>query len=139
MVEVTVKKVDNFHFRATDAAGLTVDMDAPENGVGGQHGVRPMQMMLMALGGCSGIDVVSILKKKRQPYKNIVMKITGERMDGKAATPYKSIHIHFTLTGNLDAKKVEKAIQLSVEKYCSVAKTLDKTADITYTFEINHA
>ncbi len=136
MAKVIVENVDGFYFKATDELGRSVDMDAPENGIGGDNGVRPMQMLLMGLGGCAGIDIVSILKKQKQDYKGISMEIDGKRPEGKMATPYNNIHIKVTITGNVNEDKARKAIDLSLDKYCSVAKTLDQLATINYALEI---
>jgi putative redox protein len=105
--------------------------------VGGENkGFRPMQMLLAALGGCSTIDIVSILKKQRQPVDDIAITVEGEREPGVEPSLFRDIRVHFTLKGNLDEDKVRKAVELSMEKYCSVAKTLEKTAAITYSFSV---
>jgi putative redox protein len=98
--------------------------------------MRPMQLLLAALGGCSSVDLVMILKKQKQELKDISITVTGAREKGKVPSLYTDAHIHFKLVGNLDKEKVEKAIVLAVEKYCSVAKTLEKSAIITHSFEI---
>jgi putative redox protein len=111
-------------------------MDASPD-IGGENlGMRPMQMLLAAMGGCSAIDIITILKKQRQELKDLKVTMTGEREKDAIPSLYTDIHAHFRLFGNLDSDKVEKAVSLSVEKYCSVARTLEKTAKITYTFEI---
>jgi putative redox protein len=111
-------------------------MDASPNVGGSDSAMRPMQVLLAAMGGCSSIDVISILKKQRQDLKDIKITMTGEREPNVEPSLYTEVHAHFKLYGNLDPDKVEKAISLSVEKYCSVAKTLEKTARITHSFEI---
>ncbi len=127
---------DAVHLRATNEDGATLDMDGSP-AVGGENmGFRPMQMLLAALGGCSTIDIVSILKKQRQPVEDIGITVEGEREPGVEPSLFKDIHVHFTLRGNLDEDKVRKAVDLSMEKYCSVAKTLEKTATITYGFSV---
>jgi putative redox protein len=98
--------------------------------------MRPMQMLLAAMGGCSGIDVVSVLKKQRQDLRDIKITITGEREKDAVPALYTEVHAHFRLYGNVDPQKAEKAVSLSVEKYCSVARTLEKSARITYSFEV---
>ncbi len=84
---------------------------------------------------CSTIDIISILKKQRQPLEDIKISITGEREDA-VPSPFVSAHIHFKLFGKLEPDKVQKAVSLSVDKYCSVAKTIEKTTKITHSFEI---
>ena len=96
---------------------------SPETG-GNNFGVRPMQALLMGLGGCSGIDVISILKKQRQDVKDFSMHIEAERETGKEPALWTDAKIIFTLSGNIDVDKAERAVQLSMDKYCSVAETL---------------
>ncbi len=125
MVHVEVRRVNNdYGFEGEDAFGHKVKMDSsPESG-GHNFGIRPMQMLLMGLGGCSGIDVVSILKKQRQSLAGLRILIDGERETGKEATLWKHIHITFEMTGTVDPEKAKRACALSIEKYCSVAATL---------------
>ncbi|MDB4926488.1 OsmC family protein [Mucilaginibacter sp.] len=116
----------DFGFAATDENGHTVNMDSsPESG-GQNYGVRPMQMLLMGLGGCSAIDVIAILKKQRQEVKDYKMVINGEREAGKEPSLWKEINIVFHLYGDIDLDKAKKAAELSVNKYCSVGATLNK-------------
>ncbi|GAO44778.1 OsmC family protein [Flavihumibacter petaseus] len=128
-----VRQEGDYGFAATDANGHSVTMDtSPETG-GSNYGIRPMQMLLMGLGGCSGIDVVSILKKQRQEIKAFSMHIEGERETGKEPTLWKSAKIVFNFEGDIDQDKAERAAQLSMEKYCSVAETLRKSGtDISW-------
>lgn len=114
----------DYGFEAKDANGHTVRMDtSPETG-GTNFGVRPMQMLLMGLAGCSGIDVVSILKKQRQDLQDIKTYIEGERQKDVEPSLWETITVVFELTGNLDKDKAERACALSMDKYCSVAETL---------------
>ena len=113
-----------FGFEATDENNHTVRMDSsPESG-GWDYGVRPMQMLLMGLGGCSAIDVLTILKKQRQEVKDYKMVIKGEREKGKEPSLWKEIDVEFHLYGDIDKDKALKAVELSIDKYCSVAATL---------------
>ena len=125
MIEINLeRKEGDFGFEATDANGHTVRLDSnPENG-GINFGVRPMQILLMGLGGCSGIDIVSILKKQRQVVEGFKMKITGDREKGKEPSLWETVHIVFELKGNVDADKAKRACELSMDKYCSVAETI---------------
>ena len=114
----------DFGFEATDQNGHTIKMDSsPESG-GENFGVRPMQTLLMGLGGCSAIDVISILKKQRQEVVDYKMTISGEREVGKEPSLWKYITVEFHLYGNIDPDKASRAVDLSVNKYCSVAATL---------------
>jgi putative redox protein len=125
MIKVDLERVNgDFGFEARDANGHVVRLDtSPETG-GTNFGVRPMQMLLMGLGGCSGIDIVSILKKQRQVIEGFQMKIEGEREAGADPSLWKSVTIVFELKGNIDLAKATRACELSMEKYCSVAETL---------------
>ncbi|WP_299820290.1 OsmC family protein [uncultured Pontibacter sp.] len=136
-MEVNLTRLDqDFHFAATGTSGVAVHMDgAPEIG-GHNQGARPMEMLLMGLGGCSAIDLIQILKKQRQQIGSIDIKVTADREKVAEHTEFRNINIHFKLGGNLDEEKVHKAIKLSLEKYCSVAMALYKTSSIDYTLEL---
>lgn len=136
-MKIEIKRLnDGFQLEAENEVGNTIRMDASPDIGGTNTGMRPMQLLLTALGGCSTIDIISILKKQKQPITDIKITVTGEREKDVVPALFTSAHVHFRLFGNLDAAKVEKAVSLSMEKYCSVAKTLEKTATITYSFEI---
>ena len=140
MIKIELNRVnDAFRMEATNQLGKTILMDGSPDVGGSDSAMRPMQVLLAAMGGCSSIDVISILKKQRQDLKDIKITMTGEREQNVEPSLYTEVHAHFKLYGNLDRDKVEKAISLSVEKYCSVAKTLEKTAKITHSFEIINA
>lgn len=114
----------DFGFEATDANGHVVRMDSsPESG-GWDYGVRPMQMLLMGLGGCAGIDVISILKKQRQDVKDYKMTISGDREAGVEPSLWKNVTIEFHFYGDVEEDKARRAVDLSLNKYCSVAATL---------------
>ncbi|MBL7874848.1 MAG: OsmC family protein [Cyclobacteriaceae bacterium] len=134
---VEINRVDNdFRMEAINEKGNSIFMDAGPGDGGHDSGFRPMQLLLGAFGGCSAIDLISILRKQREPLKDIKITVTGERKQGVVPAVYTEVHAHFKLFGDINADKAERAVQLSVEKYCSVAKTLEKTAQITYSFEI---
>jgi len=138
-VRVTLAHVGGMNFEAVGDNGRRVVMSAaPEAGGGGgdNTGPRPMEMVLMGLGGCSGIDVLSILHKSRQRVSACEIGIEAERADAVPAV-FTRIHIRFRLRGErLDRNKVARAVSLSMEKYCSVTRMLEKTAAITHDFEI---
>lgn len=137
MIKIELNRLnDAFHMEAVNDHGKTVQMDgSPEIG-GSNLGFRPMQMLLAGMAGCSAIDVISILKKQRQDLKDIKVTITGEREKDVVPSLYTEIHAHFRLFGKLDPDKAAKAVSLSVEKYCSVSKTLEKSARITYSIDV---
>lgn len=137
-MEIKLKRLNNnYHLEATGTNGRTVSIDAGPQDGGKDLGVRPMQMLLMGLGGCASIDVISILKKQRQEVEDYDVVVTAEREKDKIPSLFTDIHIKFILTGKIEKEKLEHAIKLSLDKYCSVAKTLEKTANITYSFSIN--
>ena len=115
-----------YGFEAADAHGHTVRLDTSPDTGGKNFGVRPMQMLLMGLGGCSGIDIMSILKKQRQSVESFRMLIDGEREKGVEPSLWTNIKLIFELKGKIDAEKARRACELSMEKYCSVAATLRK-------------
>jgi len=116
----------DYGFEAVDQKGHIVKMDTnPEMG-GQNYGSSPMQLLLMGLGGCSAIDVISILKKQRQDVRDYKMVINGEREAGKEPSLWKDINVEFHIYGDVAEDKAFKAVELSIEKYCSVAATLVK-------------
>jgi putative redox protein len=127
---------DAVHLEAVNEDGNVVSIDGSPAVGGTKSGFRPMQMLLAGLGGCSAIDFIDILKKQRQDLRDIRIIIDAQREDKPAPSVFTSIHMHFKLQGTLDVRKVERALDLSVEKYCSVGKILEKTARITYSYEI---
>lgn len=128
MIEINLhRKEGDFGFEATDANGHVVHLDTSDETGGVNFGVRPMQMLLMGLGGCSAIDIVMILKKQRQTITDFSIKITGEREPGKEPSLWQTVKIIFFLKGDIDKEKAERACQLSMDKYCSVAATLLKS------------
>lgn len=136
MINIEIKRVNgDYGFEAKDATGHVVRIDtSPETG-GQNFGVRPMQMLLMGLGGCSGIDIVSILKKQRQELVDFKTIIEGERESGKEPSLWQDIKLRFELTGKIDPEKADRAVALSMEKYCSVAETL-RRAGCNLTWEV---
>lgn len=125
MTKIEINRTDlDYAFEALDTNGHSLKMDAAEAIGGHNSGIRPMQTLLAGLGGCSGVDIVSILKKQRQVIKSFKMVIQGERETGKEPSLWKHIHIQFQFTGQVDVAKAQKACALSLDKYCSVAATL---------------
>ena len=132
----TVTLQDGSTFEGVAGSGHRVTMDvAPE--VGGRNlGLRPMEMVLLGLGGCTAIDVLHMLRKGRQPITDMRVEWDAERADDVPKV-FTRIHLHFVLTGaGLDPHKIERAINLSASKYCSASMMLNKTAEMTHDFEI---
>lgn len=124
-------------FEAVNEDGCSIRIDGAPSIGGENKGVRPMQLLLMGLGGCSAMDIVSILTKQKQVIEDFGISIEGEKEEGKDVSLWKSAHMVFRFTGNLDKDKVQRAVDLSVQKYCSVAKTLEAAgAKITYSVSL---
>ncbi len=135
-MNISVNWVDGMLMVGKSHSGHSITMDGPPE-IGGENlGVRPMEMLLLGVAGCTMIDVVTTLKKMRQDLTNCETKLSAERADEHPKV-FTDIHIQFIIKGqDLDPKKVEKAITLSAEKYCSASIMLGKTASITHDFEI---
>ena len=135
-MQASIRLKDDDSIEGVTQSGHQVLMDrSPE--VGGQNlGARPMEMLLLSLGGCTIIDVVLILRKSRQVFSDIQIDIDAKRSD-EIPKIFTHIHLHFVVTaGEIDEKRVARAISLSAEKYCSASKMLDSVAEITHDFEI---
>lgn len=138
-MKARVKWIEDVAFMGESETGHAVVMDgAPENG-GRNIGMRPMEMLLIGMGGCTSFDVVTILKKSRQAVVDCVAEISAERAD-EIPKVFTKIHVHFVVTGHdLNEKQVERAVSLSAEKYCSASIMLSKSVAITHDFEIRAA
>ncbi len=138
-MRIELKRVDDdFRMEAKDADGHSVFMDAGEATGGHNQGVRPMQMLLMGLGGCSAIDILLILKKQKQAVTDFRIVIDGEREPGKEPSLWETVGLVFYFTGTVDKDKAQRAVDLSMKKYCSVSATLEKAGTrISYTVKVN--
>ncbi len=136
-MKAKVSWLENAMFIGESGSGHTVVMDGPETSGGRNIGIRPMEMLLLSVGGCSSFDVVSILKKSRQDVTRCEADVSAVRVDAVPAV-FESMHIHFRVSGNnLSAKQVERAVSLSAEKYCSATIMLEKGGvKVTHDFEI---
>lgn len=135
-MKVRIKWVEGVSFVGESETGHAVVLDgAPENG-GRNIGMRPMEMLLIGMGACTSFDVVTILKKARQPIVDCVAEVQAERAD-EIPKVFTKIHVHFVVTGDgLNETQVERAVKLSAEKYCSASIMLSKSVDITHGYEI---
>jgi len=135
-MQVKVKWIDGVSFVGESESGHAVVLDgAPENG-GRNIGMRPMEMLLIGMGGCTSFDVVAILKKARQPIVHCVAEIEATRAD-TVPKVFTKIHVHFVLTGTgLNPVQVERAVKLSAEKYCSASIMLSQACPISHDFKI---
>ncbi|MEM7001025.1 MAG: OsmC family protein [Pseudomonadota bacterium] len=136
-MQTTINWLEKVQFSATADSGHTVSIDGPPDAGGENQGTRPMELMLMGVGGCTSFDVVNILVKGRQKVTKCVTHITAERADAVPQV-FEKIHIHFAMAGeNLDAKRVDRAIHLTAEKYCSASIMLQRAGvEVTHSFEI---
>ena len=136
-VEVKLKRIKNCNFEAVNSGGQVAMIDGPPSLGGEDKGVRPMEMVLMGLAGCSSMDLLLILGKQRQNPEDIEVTVKGTRVDDVPAV-YSDIHMHFEVSGEVNEKKLQKAADLSVEKYCSVVKMLEPTVNITHSVSLKN-
>jgi putative redox protein len=127
-----VRWIESRQFLGVDSTNHSVVMSSPKDGIG----MKPSELLLVALGGCTAYDVVNILEKKRQKITGLEIVVTGEQ-DKDAPWPYRKIHLHYILRGRgLREKAVQDAIELSEGKYCSVAATVRGVAEVDYEYTI---
>ena len=135
-MKARIKWVEQVTFLGESESGHSLVMDgAPESG-GRNLGMRPMELLLLGMGGCTSFDVIHILKKARQPISDCVAEISAERAE-KVPKVFTRIHVHFIISGSgLKEAQVKRAVELSAEKYCSASLMLGKTAEISHDYEI---
>ncbi|HLA75353.1 MAG TPA: OsmC family protein [Gammaproteobacteria bacterium] len=135
-MKARIKWVEASTFLGESGSGHSVVMDGPPESGGRNLGIRPMEMLLIGMGGCSAFDVVDILKKSRQDIRDCTVDLQAERAESHPKV-FTKIHLHFVVSGkDLKESQVKRAIDLSAEKYCSASIMLGKTAAITHDFEI---
>jgi len=136
-MQVELVRVDDaFHFEAAGQSGVTQHIDGAVDIGGHNAGARPMEMLLMGLAGCSAIDVILILNKQKQVIEDFRMRVDGLREKGAVPSPFQKIHITYMLKGQLDPARVKRAIDLSMDKYCSATAQFRPSAEITYSLEL---
>lgn len=135
-MKATIKWLDGVSFVGESESGHAVVLDGPPSAGGRNIGIRPMELVLIGMGACSAFDVVSILTRGRQDLVDCHAELTAERADEDPKV-FTRIHVHYTVTGRrLKVSAVERAINLSAEKYCSASIMLGKTATITHDYEL---
>jgi putative redox protein len=135
-MKARIKWVEGATFVGESGSGHAVIMDGPPENGGRNLGVRPMEMLLLGMGGCTAFDVVYILGKARQHVTDCVVHLEAERAENPPRV-FTRIHVHFVVSGDgLSVKQVARAVQLSAERYCSASIMLGKTAQITHDYEI---
>jgi putative redox protein len=133
--EVVARWVDGYAFIGSDQSGHTLVLDAPEKGVA--RGMSPMQALLTTLGACSGMDVVALLRKRKQKLTSLTVSVGGLRPEFGYPKPYTSINLKYVITGkDLQKEHVDEAVKSSMDKYCSVAATINGRAKIEFSYEI---
>ncbi|MBN7819186.1 OsmC family protein [Bowmanella sp. Y26] len=133
-MQASVKWLDGYRFVGTSDSGHAVVMDGDK-----QSAASPMEMVMMAAGSCASVDVVSILKKAKQKVSGVEVKLSGERADAVPAV-FTKLHLHFVVSGQgVSEKHVERAVNLSAEKYCSVSIMLGKSVEVGHSFEVVEA
>lgn len=135
-MKTRIKWIENAMFLGESDSGHTVVMDGPPENGGRNLGPRPMEMLILGMGGCTAFDVTHILKKGRHPVTDCEVEITAQRVD-TVPKVFNKIHIHFIVSGTgLQDAAVKRAVELSAEKYCSASIMLGKSAEITHDYEI---
>lgn len=138
-MQARVKYLDEAAFVAESGSGHAVVLDGPADAGGRNRGVRPMEMVLMGMGGCAAFDVVHILEKARQPITDCDVQLSATRAE-EPPQVFTRIDVHFVVIGDgLAERQVERAVRLSAEKYCSASIMLARTAEIHHDFEIRPA
>ncbi|RZK44161.1 MAG: OsmC family peroxiredoxin [Pedobacter sp.] len=132
-----IRKSGKFNFEASNESGFTVELDAKQ-AIGGEgKGFRPMEMLLVGLGGCSGIDMANMLTKQKEPLDDVKINIKATRKEEEMPPIFDVIDIHFDLFGDLNIGKVERALQMTFDKYCSVANILNRSAKLNFNYTIH--
>lgn len=134
-MNVNLKLISGCKFEGTNTLGNKAIIEGPPDLGGKNEGVRPMEIILMGLAGCSSLDVLHILKKGKAEVENLEVDVQAERADAIPAV-FTKINLHFKAKGSFTTEKLERAISLSMEKYCSVTKMLESTVKITTSFEM---
>lgn len=138
-MKIQLKRINNdYHFELKNERGHIAQIDSKSEVGGHDLAPSPMEYVLMGVAGCSAIDVISILKKQRQEITDYRAEVDGTRVEMDGAKPFKKISVTVYLEGNITPEKAKRAAQLSFEKYCSVSKTLEPTAEIKYKVVVNN-
>ncbi len=137
-MKITLHRINEaVHFRASNEDGNIIDIDGSPTIGGEDLGVRPMQLLLMGLAGCSSMDIISILKKQKQTITSYDVDVNAERDTENTPSLFVTILVSFRINGDIDEKKAVRATKLSMDKYCSVSKIMEKTANINYQLILN--
>ena len=136
-MKIHLKRVnDTVLFEATNARGHTVRIEGNRNIGGTDSAPSPTEFLIISHAGCTAIDVVELLKKMRQSLIHLEIEVDAQRAEGEVPKVFRTIHLHYKIYGQVTSVKAEKAITMSIEKYCTVSKMIDQVATITHSFEI---
>ncbi|MEE9374104.1 MAG: OsmC family protein [Saprospiraceae bacterium] len=136
-MKIKIKRIDDaFKLEATNERGNFIHIDGSPAIGGSNSAFRPMEMLLVSVAGCSAIDVINIMNKQRQTISDFQMEISGEKFEGGTSSPYKSIDVHFIIKGDIKEQKLNKAMGLTKDKYCSVLHTLRKDCNVNFHFTL---
>ena len=137
-MKVSLNRVNqDYLFEVHNDNGHKVLLDNKSKKEGKVEGVSPMELLLMGVAGCSSIDIISILNKQKQSFEDLIIDVEGDRENGELPALFKKIHADVRFIGNLDPQKAFRACELSFTKYCSVSKTLEATAEISFSVYVN--
>jgi putative redox protein len=135
-MKIKLTHKSEYHSKIENQNGNSIEIDNKSDL--NPKGVSPMELLLMGVAGCSSIDIISILKKQKQEFSNLYIEVEGKREGEELPSLFKKIHANVFIEGNVDSKKAYKASELSFTKYCSVSKTLESSADITFSVYVNN-
>ena len=135
-MKIKLTHKSEYHSKIENQNGNSIEIDNKSDL--NPKGVSPMELLLMGVAGCSSIDIISILKKQKQEFNNLYIEVEGKREGEELPSLFKKIHANVFIEGNVDSKKAYKASELSFTKYCSVSKTLESSADITFSVYVNN-
>ena len=137
-MKVALERINqDYLFKVTNSIGHSVFLDNKSKKEGEVAGISPMELLLMGLAGCSSIDVVAILNKQKLNPTSLKMEVEGERNETEIPSLFNKINVKVIVDGKISPEKIRRAVQLSFDKYCSVSKTLEHTAEINYLIFLN--
>ena len=134
-MKIKLKNISGSHSTIENETGNSISID--NKSVNNPKGVSPMELLLMGVAGCSSIDIISILNKQKQSFEDLIIDVEGDRENGELPALFKKIHADVRFIGNLDPQNAFSACELSFTKYCSVSKTLEATAEISFSVYVN--
>ena len=134
-MKIKLTNISGYHSKVINEDGNSIKVD--NKSIDNPQGVSPMELLLMGVAGCSSIDIISILKKQKQHFKDLTIEVEGDREKFEQANLFRKIHAKVKFTGDVDPKKAHKACELSFTKYCSVSKMLEGKAEISFSTYVN--